>query len=100
MSRVADSISMATARMRSLKLPDSSSWTRKSSNCFSSAGAEGSPDAIVAEQRAADRGRAEAATAKWGAVERSGRVRVTAEAVERTELIPLSLGFKERESAP
>jgi hypothetical protein len=55
MSLVVDSISITTARMRSRRLPDSSSWRRKSSNCFSSEAEEGdawaSPPAIEEEQR-------------------------------------------------
>lgn len=41
MSLVADSISVATARMRSRKPTDSSRWWRKCWNCFSSRVAEG-----------------------------------------------------------
>lgn len=59
MSLVADSISVATARMRSRKPTDSSRWWRKCWNCFSSRVAEGeggvggawdSPSAIGEEE--------------------------------------------------
>lgn len=57
MSRVADSISKTTARMRSRKLPESSSCTRNFSNCFSKegdvCGASESPLAMEVEQRVA-----------------------------------------------
>ena len=60
MSRVADSISKTTARMRSRKLPESSSWTRNFSNCFSKegevCGTSESPPAMEFEERVAVRG--------------------------------------------
>lgn len=60
MSRVADSISRTTARMRSRKLPESSSWTWNFSNCFSRegevCGEYGSPPAMRVAQRGERKG--------------------------------------------
>ena len=107
MSLVVESISVATARIRSRKFPESSRWCRKSSNCFSSlsevgeGGAWASPSGAVvidvAELREQQRIELSPATVTFLGMELEMRGNLGGENSERDKQREMGLGFKEED---